>query len=196
MQHGNPNSRFHISEFPVPLRGSAEGPQNPDFMFPSVQIPRYSSANSRFRVSEFPRFQGPSVGPRREPCNFQIPCFLVGRFQDTPPQIPDSKIPSVQIPGTYSRANSRFRVSEFPRPPLGSEPKGPPNSRFRVSEFPRPPLRTSSARGTPIFQNVIPRALYVRRAQIPEYREQFLFPLLYSRVTLSVPASTRGGGEQ
>ena len=28
--------------------------------------------------------------------------------------------------------------------------------------------------------NVIPRALYVRRAQIPEYREQFLFPLLYS----------------
>ena len=127
MQHGNPNSRFHISEFPVPLRGSAEGPQNPDFMFPSVQIPGYSSANSRFRVSEFPRFQGPSVGPRREP-KFQIPCFLVGRFQDTPPQIPDSKIPSVQIPG-YSRANSRFRVSKIPRP-LGRSAEGTqfPNS--------------------------------------------------------------------
>ena len=128
MQHGNPKSRFRVSEFPVPLRGSAEGPQNPDFMFPSVQIPRYSSANSRFRVSEFPRFQGPSVGPRREP-NFQIPCFLVGRFQDTPPpQIPDSKIPSVQIPG-YSRANSRFRVSKIPRS-LGRSAEGPqfPNS--------------------------------------------------------------------
>ena len=159
MQHGNPNSRFHVSncvqslhgnpiksrfrvsEFPAPLRGSAEGPQNPDSMFPSVQIPGYSSANSRFRVSEFPRFQGPSVGPRREP-NFQIPCYS-SRGQipgySCAPQIPDSKIPSVQIPG-YSRANSRFRVSEFPRPPLGSEPKGPPNSRFRVSKFQRPPL--------------------------------------------------------
>ena len=31
-----------------------------------------------------------------------------------------------------------------------------------------------------LIPNVIPRALYVRRAQIPEYREQFLFPLLYS----------------
>ena len=102
-------------------------PQIPDSMFPSVQIPRYSSANSRFRVSEFPRFQGPSVGPRREP-NFQIPCFLVGRFQDTPPKIPDSKIPSVQIPG-YSRANSRFRVSKIPRP-LGRSAEGTqfPNS--------------------------------------------------------------------
>ena len=133
LQHGNPNSRFHISEFPVPLRGSAEGPQNPDFMFPSVQIPRYSSANSRFRVSEFPRFQGPSVGPRREP-NFQIPCFLVGRFQDTPPQIPDSKIPSVQIPG-YSWANSRFRVSEFPAPQPHVGPSRREHPKFQIPSF-------------------------------------------------------------
>ena len=156
--HSSAKSRFRVSEFPPPLRGSAEGPQNPDSMFPSVQIPGYSSANSRFRVSEFPRFKRPLCGsaePWRDP-NFQIPCFLMGRFQDTPPQIPDSKIPSVQIPGTYSRANSRFRVSEFPRPPLGSEPKGPPNSRFRVSEFPRPPLAGPSQRDPQIPDSEFP----------------------------------------
>ena len=88
--------------------GISEFPRPPLYGRPQPEGHPYS----RFRVSEFPRFQGPSVGPRREP-NFQIPCFLVGRFQDTPrPQIPDSKIPRcVQIPG-YSRANSRFRVSE------------------------------------------------------------------------------------
>ena len=147
------NSSFRVSEFPGPLRGSAEGPQKPDSMFPSVQIPGYSSANSRFRVSEFPRFQGPSVGPRRDP-NFQIPCFLVGRFQDTPPQIPDSKIPSVQIPG-YSWANSRFRVSEFPRPPLGSKPKWEHVLRSTTPKFQIPSFRVSEVpssvqgRGTP-----------------------------------------------
>ena len=31
-----------------------------------------------------------------------------------------------------------------------------------------------------------PRALYVRRAQIPEYREQFLFPLLYLSLTATM----------
>ena len=47
-----------VSEFPSfrdPQCGSAEGPQIPDSMFPSVQITGYSFANSSFRVSEFPR---------------------------------------------------------------------------------------------------------------------------------------------
>jgi hypothetical protein len=226
-----PNSRFHVSkctdspgdthqipvsEFPS-FRGPSVGPQrDPKNQIPCFQVCRFQDTPLQIPDSEFPSFQGPSVGPRRDP-NFQIPCFLVGRFQDTPPQIPDSKIPSVQIPG-YSWANSRFRVSEFPRPPLGSKPKGapkehhpqipdsefpsfrgslfgprqrdsqiPPNSRFRVSEFPRTPLGTwVAARGTrkfpdSEFPSVIPRA-YVRREQIPEYTAQFLFPLLYSCV--------------
>ena len=181
MQHGNPNSRFRVSEFPS-FRGPFVGPQrDPNIQIPCFQVCRFQDTPLQIPDSEFPSFQGPSVGPRRDP-NFQIPCFLVGRFQDTPPQIPDSKIPSVQIPG-YSWANSRFRVSEFPRPPLGSKPKGapkehhpqipdsefpsfrgslfgprqrdsqiPPNSRFRVSEFPRTPLGTwVAARGTRKF---------------------------------------------
>ena len=93
LQHGNPNSRFRVSEyseFPRPLRGSAEGPQHPDSMFPSVQIPGYSSANSRFRVSEFPR---PLCGSAEGP------------------QFPNSLFPGGQIPG-YSSANSRFQDSE------------------------------------------------------------------------------------
>ena len=176
LQHGNPKSRFRVSEFPVPLRGSAEGPQNPDFMFPSVQIPRYSSANSRFRVSEFPRFQGPSVGPRREP-NFQIPCYS-SRGQipgySCAPQIPDSKIQSVQIPG-YSRANSRFRVSKFPRPTLGFRAQGSPNSSFRVSEFPRPPLGSGLEGHTnsefPSFRGpLLVRAQGTPKFQIPSFR--------------------------
>ena len=40
------NSSFRVSEFPGPLRGSAEGPQKPDSMFPSVQIPGYSVNDS------------------------------------------------------------------------------------------------------------------------------------------------------
>ena len=99
LQHGNPNSskyeiansRFRVSEFPGPLRGSAEGRQNPDSMFLSVQTPGYSSANSRFRVSEFP-------GPLR------------GRSAEGS-QNPDSMFPHGQIPG-YSSANSRFQDSE------------------------------------------------------------------------------------
>ena len=123
LQHGNPNSskyeiansRFRVSEFPGPLRGSAEGRQNLDSMLPSVQTPGYSSANSRFRVSEFP---GPLRGSAEGP------------------QKPDSMFPSVQIPG-YSSANSRFRVSEFPRPLCGSA-EGPqfPNSLFPGGQIP------------------------------------------------------------
>ena len=104
MQHGNPNSskyeiansRFRVSEFPGPLRGSAEGRQNPDSMFPSVQTPGYSSANSRFRVSEFP---GPLRGSREV------------RRRAEGSQNPDSMFPHGQIPG-YSSANSRFQDSE------------------------------------------------------------------------------------
>ena len=176
--HSSAKSRFRVSEFPPPLRGSAEGPQNPDSMFPSVQIPGYSSANSRFRVSEFPRFKRPLCGsaePWRDP-NFQIPCFLMGRFQDTPPQIPDSKIPSVQIPG-YSRANSRFRVSKFPRPTLGFRAQGSPNSSFRVSEFPRqrPPLGSGLEGHTnsefPSFRGpLLVRAQGTPKFQIPSFR--------------------------
>ena len=145
------------------------GPQrDPNIQFPRFQVRRFRDTVPQVPVSEFPSFQGPSVGPRKDH-TFQIPRFHVCRFQDTPPQLPDSKIPGVQIPG-YCSANSRFRVSEFPRPPLGSglevhpnsrfrvsesprthlgsEPNGPPDSRFRVSEFPRPPLR-SQADGLP-----------------------------------------------
>ena len=238
--HSSAKSRFRVSEFPAPLRGSAEGPQNPDSMFPSVQIPGYSSANSRFRVSEFPRFQGPSVGPRSRggtPISkflvsswadsrillrkFQIPRFRVCRFlEHTPGQIPDSEFPSFrgpllgpsprdpqipdsefpsfrgpllqgpsprdpQIPDSefpsfrgplYGRPQSeghpysRFRVSEFPRPPLAgskplSKPKGPPNSRFRVSEFPGGPLG-SDPEGAQMPDSEIPSFRAAPRAHL------------------------------
>jgi len=92
------------------------------------------------------------------------------------PQIPDSEFPS-------------FRGSLFG--PRQRDSQIPPNSRFRVSEFPRTPLGTwVAARGTrkfpdSEFPSVIPRA-YVRREQIPEYTAQFLFPLLYSCVATCV----------
>ena len=118
LQHGNPNSRFRVSEFPS-FRVPSVGPQrDPNIQFPRFQVRRFRDTVPQVPVSEFPSFQGPSVGPRKDH-TFQIPRFHVCRFQDTPPQLPDSKIPGVQIPG-YCSANSRFRVSEFPRPPLGS----------------------------------------------------------------------------
>ena len=194
MQHGTPNSRFHVSkcadspgdtpllnpdsEFPS-FRPPSVGPQrDPKIQIPCFQVCRFQDTPLQIPDSEFPSFQdskGPSVGPRSRggtPISkflvsswadsrillrkFQIPRFRVCRFlEHTPGQIPDSEFPSFRGPllgPVWRDTNSRFRVSEFPRPPLGSEPKGPPNSRFRVSEFPRPPLRTSSVRGTPIFQ--------------------------------------------
>ena len=151
MQHGSPNSRFRVSEFPGPLRGSAEGRQNPDSMFLSVQTPGYSSANSRFRVSEFP-------GPLR------------GSTEGS--QNPDSMFPHGQIPG-YSSANSRFqdsecadsrillgifqipsfRVSEAPSwvRAQGTAPKFQIPS-FRVSEAPSCLFGPRQRRGTPKFQ--------------------------------------------
>jgi hypothetical protein len=116
---------FHIpsySKFPGPLRGSAEGPQTPDSMFPSVQIPGNSSENSTFRVSEFPRHLrcGSAEGP----------------------QIPVSKFPSVQIPLSRILLCKKFHIPSFrvseaggPLLRLGSEPEGPTNSRFRVWSF-------------------------------------------------------------
>ena len=159
MQHGNsetqilPNSKFKIPSFRVSgaLRGSAEGRQNPDSMFPSVQTPGYSSANSRFRVSEFP-------GPLR------------GSAEGS--QNPDSMFPHGQIPG-YSSANSRFqdsecadsrillgifqipsfRVSEAPSwvRAQGTAPKFQIPS-FRVSEAPSCLFGPRQRRGTPRFQ--------------------------------------------
>jgi hypothetical protein len=151
LQHGNPNSSIiRNSKFQIPSFRVSGAPPWVCRGTPKSRFHVSKCADSRillckfqipsFRVSGAPPWE--QGGPQRDP-KIQIPCFLMGRFQDTPLQIPDSKIPSVQIPG-YSWAYSRFRVSEFPRPPLGSEPKGrPPNSRFRVSEFPRPPLASS-----------------------------------------------------
>jgi hypothetical protein len=181
LQHGLPNSRFRVSEFPGPLRGSAEGPQSPDSMFRSVQTPGYSSANSRFRVSEFPGpppwvRRGPPQGGPQNPviprflmgrfqdlllCKFQIPRFRVCRFQDTPGHIPDSEFPSFRGPllGPRQRDISQIPDSEFPSfrgPLLGPSPRdGPP---IPDSEFPsfRGPLfgprQTDMPHGTPKFQ--------------------------------------------
>jgi len=167
--------------------------QIPDSEFPGFRVSeappwvRRGTPTSRFHVSK-------CADSRMLLCKFQIPSFrvskaplwvrartMLSRFLEY------SYIPGVQIPGYSSAnsrfqdsecadsrilsANSRFRVSEFPRPPLGSgleihpnsrfrvsefpsstplgsSPKGPPNSSFRVSEFPRPPLR-SKADGIP-----------------------------------------------
>jgi hypothetical protein len=163
LQHGTRKPKFQIpsrrvSEFPGPLRGSAEGPQSPDSMFRSVQTPGYSSANSRFRVSEFPGpppwvRRGPPQGGPQNPviprflmgrfqdlllCKFQIPRFRVCRFQDTPGHIPDSEFPSFRGPllGPRQR-DSQIPDSEFPSfrgPRLGPSPRdGPP---IPDSEFP------------------------------------------------------------
>ena len=134
----------------------------PDSMFPRVQIPGYSSAKSRFQVYKradsrihyilckfhIPSFRGPymyAVGPRRDP-KFQIPCFLVCRFQDTPQllcktfHIPSFRVSEalswVRAGGTHKFQIPSFRL--FPAPPLGSEPDGPsqkPNRKFQIPSF-------------------------------------------------------------
>ena len=119
-----------------------------------IQVHRFRDTVPHFPVSEFPSFQGPSVGPRKDH-TFQIPRFHVRRFQDTPPQHPDSNnIPSVQIPG-YCYANSRFRVSDFPRPPLGPV--------WRTTKFQIPSFRVSE--GPSWVQ-----AQRIPRFQIPSFR--------------------------
>ena len=112
--YSSAKSRFRFSEFPGPLRGD-----------PKIQIPCFQcadsrilhSANSRFRVSEFPRFERPLCGSAEGP---QFPNSLFPRGQIPGDSSANSRFQDseydVQIPGTYSRANSRFRVSEFPRP--------------------------------------------------------------------------------
>jgi len=188
---------FHIpsySKFPGPLRGSAEGPQTPDSMFPSVQIPGNSSENSTFRVSEFPRHLrcGSAEGP----------------------QIPVSKFPSVQIPLSRILLCKKFhipsfRVSEAGGPLLGPSRRDP---QIPDSEFPslRRPLLGPSRMDRPKSQNPnckyspdseLFREEYLRREQIPEYRAQFLFPLLFSGTAHSLPrglgqmGGTRVGGD-
>jgi hypothetical protein len=128
---------FRVSEFPRPLCGSAEGPQTPDSMFPSVQIPGYMN----------------------------------------------------------STANSTFRVPSFRRPLLGP------------SRMDRPKSQNPNGKYSPDWQSQIPsfRVQYLRinlrREQILEYREQFLFPLLYSGTAHSLPrglgqmGGTRVGGD-
>ena len=173
---------FRVSKIPRPLCRSAEGTQFPNSLFPRGQIPGYSSANSRFQDSE-------CADSWILPGKFQIPSFQVSEAHS---RVPSPRVPKFQFPSfrvseaeapswVRSGGSHKLRVSEFPRPPLGPSPRDP---QIPDSEFPsfRGPLYTDvlSQRWTPIFQNVIPRALYVRMAQIPEYREQFLFPLLYS----------------
>ena len=153
------------------------GTQIPDPMFPSVQIPGYSSANSRFRPSEFPRrlSQRSEVGPK-----FQIPCFQVCRFQDTPLQIPDSDLPSFQgasprgprwDPNSRSHvskcADSRILLCKFqipcfrvsgPSASRGSEPEGAPkipDSEFPSLQFPGT-LHGSEAEGPQIPDSEFP----------------------------------------
>ena len=95
---------FRVSKAPLPeVRG---GTQIPDPMFPSVQIPGYSSANSRFRVSEFPVPQ-PHVGPsRREHPKFQIPsfrvCSFLGPFTGPRRRGPKFQIPSFRVSGGHA----------------------------------------------------------------------------------------------
>ena len=180
MQHGTPNSRFHVSK-------CADSPGDTPLLNPD---------------SEFPSFRPPSVGPQRDP-KIQIPCFQVCRFQDTPLQIPDSEFPSVQDSkgpsvGPRSRGGTpiskflvsswadsrillrkfqipRFRVcrflehtpgqipdSEFPSfrgPLLGPSPRDP---QIPDSEFP-------SFRG-PLLQGPSPRDPQIPDSEFPSFR--------------------------
>ena len=129
-----------------------------------IQVRRFRDTVPHFPVSEFPSFQGPSVGPRKDH-TFQIPRFHVRRFQDTPPQHPDSNIPSVQIPG-YCYANSRFRVSDFPRPPLGPV--------WRTTKFQIPSFRVSE--GPSWVQAQIGSPDLPDISQFPSFRGPLLGP--------------------
>ena len=132
--------------------------------------------------SEFPSFRGPLLGP-----------------SPRDPQIPDSEFPSFRGPLYGVRTSSVrgtpiFQIPSFRVRLVNSEAsscsvqaRGPPNSRFPVSEFPRTPPLGSTTTNSLIPSVIQPRALYVRRAQIPEYREQFLFPLLYLSLTKQDP---------
>ena len=118
MQHGTPNSRFHVSK-------CADSPGDTPLLNPD---------------SEFPSFRPPSVGPQRDP-KIQIPCFQVCRFQDTPLQIPDSEFPSFQDSkgpsvGPRSRGGtpiSKFLVSSWADPRILLRKFQIP--RFRVCRF-------------------------------------------------------------
>ena len=163
MQHGNPNSRFRVSEFPS-FRGPSVGPQrDPNIQIPCFQVCRFQDTPLQIPDSEFPSFQGPSVGPRKDHAfqiprvflhsrctdswillrKFQIPRFRVCRFQDTlcKFQIPSfrvSEAPSwVRSGGTPKFQIPSFRVSE--EHPSWVLAQGTPKFQFpsfRVSEAP------------------------------------------------------------
>ena len=92
----------------------------------SIYEKRLTRAGRRSRggMSGHPEREGGGGGG--QPCSTEtqipyseFPSFRVSYGSAEGPQHPDSKFPNVQIPG-YTSANSRFRVSEFPRPLCGS----------------------------------------------------------------------------
>ena len=150
---GTPISKFLVSSWAdsrILLR---------KFQIPRFRVCRFlEHTPGQIPDSEFPSFRGPLLGP-----------------SPRDPQIPDSEFPSFRGP-LYGRPQSeghpysRFRVSEFPRPPLAgskplSKPKGPPNSRFRVSEFPGGPLG-SDPEGAQMPDSEIPSFRAAPRAHL------------------------------
>jgi hypothetical protein len=160
------------------------------FQFPSFRVSgappwvRRGTPKTRFHVSK-------CADSRILLCKFQIPSFrvskaflwvrartMLSRFLEY------SYIPGVQIPGYSSAnsrfqdsecadsrilsANSRFRVSEFPRPPLGSGLEVHPNSRFRViPTFPR---------STPLRLGPRPRDPQIPDSEFPSFRGPLFGP--------------------
>ena len=163
LQHGNPNSRFHVSK-------CTDSPGDTPLQIPDSILCKFQT--------EFPSFQGPSVGPRKDHA-FQIPRFHVCRFKDTPPLFPDSRFQVCRFQDTVPQiSDSEFPSfrgpllgpsprdpqipdSEFPsfRGPLfalRSKAEGHPNSRFRVSNFPSRPLLGPSQRASLIPDSEFP----------------------------------------
>ena len=141
---GTPKSRFHVSKC-----------ADSRIFLCKFQI---IGDKTRFRVSEFPRFQGPSVGPRRDP-NFQIPCFLVGRFQDIHSRFQDSECADSWIlPGEIQIPS--FRVSEAPS---WVRAQGTPNFQF-------PSFRVSEAPSTDVFSQ---RDTHIPDSEFPSFEASF-----------------------
>jgi hypothetical protein len=136
------------------------------------------------------------VGPRRDP-KFQFPSFQVCRFH---------------FPGYSSAKNSTFRVSEFPRPEAPSWVRAGGTHKFQIPSFrvygahswvragwtvPKAKTQIANIPQIPSYSS----EEYLRREQIPEYRAQFLFPLLFSGTAHSLPrglgqmGGTRVGGD-
>ena len=166
--YSSANSRFRVSEFPGPLRGSREVRRG---------IPK-----SRFHVSSW-------ADSRILLCKFQIPRFRVCRFQDTPGHIPDSEFPSFRGPllGPSPRDGPQIPDSEFPSfrgplLPLRSKAEER-DSQIPDSEFPsfRGPLlgrRTQQEGPTNSlikFPSVIPSAHQRREHRFQNTERSFYF---------------------